>query len=132
MLRRKRLPASLAGPFEAFLAATGLVERAKSALTDSVPTTRLPGRPFADALLEFEEGLREAEVLMDAWRAEALEEEWMGAREGLEEALAIAERLRLAGADPGGFEGLVETIQDLLAPLEAFDVAGERFGALRA
>ncbi len=131
-MRRKRLPGSLEGPFRAFLSVVGSIERAKSALTDTVPTTRLPGRPFADALLEFEEGLREARAQMDGWRAEDLERAWTDVRDGLEEALARAERLRLEAPDPGGFEGLIGTIQALLDPLEALAAAAERFRALRA
>ncbi len=132
MFRRKRLPESLVGPFEAFLAVLVPVEHAKAALTDSVPTTRLPGRPLAETLLEFEEALHAADALMDGWRIGALESEWGAARNGLTRALAMAERLRLEAPDPGGFEGLIGTIQDLLDPLEAFGPAAERFRALRA
>ena len=50
----------------------------------------------------------------------------------LAEARATAERLRLEAPDPGGFEGLVGLIDDLLAPLEAFEEASVRFLDLRA
>jgi hypothetical protein len=69
---------------------------------------------------------------MDGWRAEDLERAWTDVRDGLEEALGRAERLRLEAPDPGGFEGLIGTIQDLLDPLEALAAAAERFRALRA
>jgi hypothetical protein len=131
VFRRKRLPESLVGSFETFLAVLEPVERAKAALMDSVPTTRLPGRPLAETLLEFEEALRAADALMAGWRIRAVESEWETAREGLTRALAMAERLRLEAPEPGGFAGLIGTIQDLLDPLEAFGSAAGRFRALR-
>lgn len=131
IFRRRRLPEHLAGPFAAFEALVPSLERAKAALTESVPGTRLPGRPLAETLLEFEEGLRAVGEGMAAWRAPEVEEAWSAAASGLREALALAERLRVEAPDPGGFEGLIGLIGDLLAPLEAFEAAAERFRALR-
>jgi hypothetical protein len=129
--RRKRLPAELERPYGAFLAVVEPLERAKAALTESVPGTRLPGRPLAETLLEFEGGLREVREGMGAWRTPEVEAEWVGAGASLDEALAMAERLRLRAEMPEGFEALIGTIQDLIAPLEAFEAAEARFRALR-
>ena len=131
MFRRRRLPEHLIGPFRAFEELVPPLERAKAALTDSVPGTRLPGRPLAETLLEFEEGLREVADGMDAWRAPEVEDAWLGASAGLAEARALAERVRIEAPPPAGFEGLIGLIGDLLAPLEAFAAAAERFGELR-
>ncbi len=131
VLRRKRLPAALVGPFDAFRSVVGSVERSTSTLTDSVPTTRLPGRPLPETLLGFEEGLRQARGGMDAWRIPEVESEWRASREAVDRCLAMAERLRLKAQMPVGFEALVGTIGDLLAPLEAFEHAAERFRSLR-
>lgn len=107
------------------------LERAKAALTESVPGTRLPGRPLAETLLEFEEGLREVQDGMDGWRAPDVEEEWLAASSGLGQARRLAEQIRVEAPDPGGFEGLIGLIGDLLGPLEAFAHAEERFKRLR-
>jgi len=131
MFRRKRLPEDLREPHRAFEALVPPLERAKAALTESVPGTRLPGRPLAETLLQFEEGLREVAGGMDAWRAPEVEEVWLGASAGLAEARALAERVRVEASPPVGFEGLIGLIGDLLAPLEAFAAAEERFGELR-
>lgn len=96
----------------------------------SVPTARLPGRPLADGLLEFEEGLREALAGFDAWRHPDLEEEWQACRAGIEEALRRAETLRLQG-DGMPFDATVFALQDLIAPLEPFERAVRRFRDLR-
>jgi hypothetical protein len=68
---------------------------------------------------------------MGAWRAPELEGAWRQASAGLDEALAEAERTRTEAPEPGGFEGLIGLISDLLAPLDAFRAADERFRELR-
>ena len=131
MFRRRRLPEHLEGLYRAFAAIVPPLERAKAALTESVPGTRLPGRPLAETLLEFEEGLREVAAGMDAWRGTEVEEVWVIASAGLDEARSLAERVRIEAPPPVGFEGLIGLIGDLLAPLEGFAVAAEAFGKLR-
>ncbi len=107
------------------------LERAKAALTEAVPGTRIPGRPLAECLSEFEEGLRGVEAKMAGWRSPEVEQDWLGASAGLHEALALAGGVRIEGPEPDGFGGLTGLIAELLAPLEAFGVAAERFGSLR-
>jgi len=131
MFRRRNLPEHLREPYRAFGALVPPLERAKAALTGSVPGTRLPGRPLAETLLQFEEGLREVAGGMHGWRAPEVEEAWLVASTGLDEARSLAERVRVEAPPPVGFEGLIGLIGDLLAPLEAFAAAEERFRELR-
>jgi hypothetical protein len=131
ILRRKRLPDHLEAPSRAFDELIPSLERAKAALTGSVPGTRLPGRPLAETLSEFEEDLGAVRVLMDGWRAPEVERAWLDASAGLDESLELARRIRTEGASPEGFEGLIGLIGDLLAPLEAFDEAAQTFRTLR-
>jgi hypothetical protein len=129
--RRRRLPEHLEGPARAFGELLPPLGRAEAALTRSVPGTRLPGRPLAETLSEFEDGLREVRDGMDAWRSPDVEPEWEACSRGLDEALALADRVRTEGAQPEGFEGLIGLIGDLLAPLDAFERASTRFRELR-
>ena len=131
ILRRRRLPEHLEASFAAFRSLVPTLERAKEALTESVPGTRLPGRPLAETLSEYEEGLRIVRAGMDAWRAPDVEDVWRRAALGLDEARSLAERLRVEAPEPEGFEGLIGLIGDLLAPLEPFAEAAERFRSLR-
>ncbi len=126
-LRRRRLPEELRAPAMALDELLPVLERAKTALTQAVPGTRLPGRPLAEALWAFETDLRDVEVLMAAWRVPEVETEWAAASAGLSETLRLAERLRTSGGEPSGFEELIGVIGDLLAPLEAFEAAAARF-----
>jgi hypothetical protein len=130
-LRRRRLPDELEARRRAFEALIPDLERAKAALTESVPGTRLPGRPLAETLLEFEDGLAAVAARMEDWRAPEVEDAWLAADAGVAEARARAERVRLSAEPPAGFEGLIGLVGDLLAPLEAFAAATERFRELR-
>ena len=130
-LRRRRLPEHLEAPAKAFDDLLPPLERARAALTGSVPGTRLPGRPLAETLSEFEDGLREVRDGMDAWRSADVEPEWDACSRGLDEALEFADRVRTEGLQPEGFEGLIGLIGDLLAPLDAFERASTRFRELR-
>lgn len=130
-LRRRRLPEHLEAPAKAFDDLLPRLERARAALTGSVPGTRLPGRPLAETLSEFEDGLREVRDGMDAWRSADVEPEWEACSRGLDEALEFADRVRTEGVQPEGFEGLIGLIGDLLLPLEAFERASTRFRELR-
>jgi len=130
-VRRRRLPEHLEGPARAFDDLLPPLERARAALTGSVPGTRLPGRPLAETLSEFEDGLREVREGMDAWRSPDLEPEWEACSRRLDEALEFADGVRTEGVHPDGFEGLIGLIGDLLAPLDAFERAAARFRELR-
>jgi hypothetical protein len=129
--RRRRLPSVLEASRQAFQDLLPGLEDAKSALLASVPGTRLPGRPLAETLLEFEEGLRRVRGEMETWRIPEVQDAWTRASEGLDEAIARAERVRLSAPAPAGFEGLIGLVGDLMAPLEVFGDAAERFRDLR-
>lgn len=127
----RRLPPELSAPFAAFERVAETIERGKDALLSSVPTTRLPGRPLADTLVEFEAALSAAVPMMEAWRHAEVEEAWVRAAAALAAARIHAELVRLEAPEPEGFEALVGAIGDLLAPLDAFHDAAERFSRLR-
>ena len=96
--RRRRLPEHLEAPARAFDDLLPALERARAVLTESVPGTRLPGRPLAETLSR--------------------------------RVARVADRVRTEGANPGGFEGLIGLIGDLLSPLDAFEPAAARFREL--
>ncbi|MCA1727166.1 MAG: hypothetical protein LC722_05820 [Actinobacteria bacterium] len=129
-MRRRRLAPELEEVRGAFDRAVGPVEEAKEAAVSAMPTARLPGRPLADALMGFEDALEEARSRMPGWRHQALEEEWSRCSDALAEALRMAERLRLE-APHLGFDAMAFALQDLIAPLEAFEEAALRFRSLR-
>jgi hypothetical protein len=131
MLRRRKLPAELDDSVRALRLVVNQIEAAKDVMTASVPSTRLPGTPLAEAIAEFEDHLGRAQDLMPAWRRPEVEVEWLACEAGIEESLERARRLREDPPDLGGFEGLIWTVDQLLEPLEAFEAAAERFRSLR-
>ena len=125
IFRRRRVPPELEAPHAAFLDVLAEVETAKEALTD------LPGRPLPDALIEYESHVERAAALMPGWRCGATEQVWQGCASGLDDALALARRLREEAPDLGGFEGLLGTVESLFDPLQPFEDAAKRFDALK-
>jgi hypothetical protein len=130
-LRRRRVPEDVVRALRGFGSIVPSLDRARSALTASVPSTRLPGRPLAESLLEFEDALADVVAGMDAWRVTSVEDVWSRAAEGLREARRLAERVRAEATAPTGFEGMIGLIGDLLVPLDAFDEAADRLRELR-
>ena len=131
MFRRKRLSQELDAALASFRAVVEQVEAAKLAMTGTVPSTRSAGTPLAEGILELEQRLIAAQALMPAWRHPELEDEWLACGAGIRESLKRARQLREDPPDLGGFEGLIWAVDRLLAPLEAFEAAAERFRTLR-
>lgn len=129
--RRKNLPPALAEAEEAFGAVLEPLEPAKAGLTDVLPGTRMPGRPLADALAAFVDGLQVARTRMPAWRRPELEGEWTACDRGLERSLELARRAQAEAPDLVGFEGLLGLVEELLDPLDPFVDAEARFRSLR-
>jgi hypothetical protein len=131
VIRRKRLPEQLETSLAGLRGVVVDVEEAKAAMTATVPSTRLPGTPLAEAIAEFEDHLGRAKELMPGWRHPDVEAGWLACEAGIDEALARAARLREDPPELGGFEGLIWVVDQVLAPLEAFEAAAERFRTLR-
>jgi hypothetical protein len=131
VFRRKRLSSELDAALTGFRGVVDQVEAAKGAMTGTVPSTRSAGMPLAEGILELEQRLVAAQKLMPAWRDPDLEDEWLACDAGIREALERARRLREDPPALGGFEGLIWVVDQLLAPLEAFEAAAERFRTLR-
>jgi hypothetical protein len=132
---RKRLASrvrpELVRASRAFQGTLAWVEEAKRRLASAAPGGRSAGIPLAEALAGFEEGIRQAEGTMTAWRTPEVDEAWSACTAALEESLRRAEGLRL-GETPEGYEQLYGTLGDLMDPLEAFAVALDRFRTLGA
>jgi hypothetical protein len=113
-MRRRREPVDPA--LEGILTA---VEAAKDGLVAAVPSPRgAPGRPLAEAVAAFEDGLRDARSRLDGWTG-GRDDVRRSCMEAIDGSLARAERLRL-DAPTLDYEGLVAVLGDLIAPLDAF------------
>lgn len=95
------------------------LDSAQRALLAAIPTARDPGVPLAGAIAAFEDGLRQTEALMPAWRTPATATHYDRCARAIVEARGQAERLRL---EPGRleFEVLNARVGDVLHPLEVF------------
>jgi hypothetical protein len=131
MMRRKRLPTELESSLVGLREVVAEIQVGKEAMTGTVPSTRSAGTPLAEGILELEQRLAAAQGLMPAWRHPDLEDEWLACDAGIRESLERARRLREDPPELGGFEGLIWVVDQVLAPLEAFEAAAERFRTLR-
>ena len=120
------VPPELEAPFARVHRVLAEVEPAKAALTDVMPTTRLPGRPLPDALVRVRRrGSRARRPLMPGWRVPAGRSRMdRRATRAWSKALERARRLREEAPDLGGFEGLIWAVEQLMDPLGA--VRGRR------
>ena len=131
MFRRKQLPDGLRSSLGGFREVVAEIEAAKDAMTATVPSTRSTGTPLAEGVLELEQRLAAAQVLMPAWRHPDLEGQWQACDAGIRESSERARELREDPPNLRGFEGLIWAVDRLLEPLEAFEAAAERFRTLR-
>jgi hypothetical protein len=131
MLRRRSLSDELRLALDGFRVVVAEVEAGKGAMTSTVPSTRLPGTPLAEAIAVLEDHLGRAKELMPAWRHPDVEEAWLACESAIGESLERARKLREDPPELGGFEGLIWVVDQVLAPLEALEAAAERFRTLR-
>lgn len=124
---RRRLPTELIPARQTFDRVLAILEPAKAALTQVVPTMRVPGRPFPEAAATFAVAVGEAEAAMAGWRVPALESDWLACAAGLRE----ARRRALTVPEPQGFEAVIGTVEHLLDQLDPFVDAARHFDALR-
>ena len=133
IFRRRSRDPDLADAASAFAGVLEELEPAKAALAEAVPGTRLPGRPFSDALAAFVAGAGRAQTLMATWRRPSLEKEWAACSTGLERSLRLARAHPMdLPSEQAGFVGLVERIQAILDPLEPFEAADAAFRRRRS
>ena len=132
MIRRRRLPPELEEPFAAFGRTLRAIGEAKDALTAAIPTTRLPGRPLAEAIDAFDAALEGVERELPSWRVPDVEDAWQVARSGIERSRREAASLRRRADDPAGFEGLIGAVSAVLDPLDDVAEAADRFRELRS
>jgi len=116
---------------ENFEAVLTHVERAKEAVIAAVPVARVAPRPLAEALFEFDTELVAAREGMEGWNQEELSLEWIACGNALDESLMSSERIRMEATDMG-FESFVGMIGDLIAPLDVFEAAVDRFEELKS
>jgi hypothetical protein len=130
-MRRKQIPLDLLPAWRGFEAVLAEIEPAKAGLADVLPGTRLPGRPLAHALAEFEERLARASGLMVAWKVPELQDDWEACDVGLSRSLSEARRRLAEPPALEGFEAVLGLVESLLDPLEPFAGAEATFRRLR-
>jgi hypothetical protein len=131
-MRRRDVPDHLREPFRAFARVTGVLERAKADLLLAIPAARTPAVPRAGGRLSLRAGGDPGGAGVDAWRTPGLEAEWARCVAGIDAARAAEAALRLAPLGALPHDQLLFALQDLIAPLHAFEDAARRWDSLRS
>jgi hypothetical protein len=131
MFGRKTMPERLRPAYEVFLAQAERVEAARSALLRCLPVGRVDPAPIPVGLDLVGDELREVAADLGAWRVPEVERDWQAVAEAVAEAqAAIPEAHRVAGTTRE-LEELLEAIGEVVAPLDAWGTAEQRWRALR-
>lgn len=104
----------------AFLDCAERVEGGRRMLLSTLPTGRVEPAPIAVGIEALEDAIEDAEAWMPAWRLPALREDWEECLRGLAEARANLDRVREVAATTGELEELLEAVQSVMEPLDAF------------
>lgn len=131
MLRRKRMPESLAGPWETFRAQAERVEQARQALLGCLPVGRVDPVPVPVGLDLLHDELCAVRGELDAWRVDEVAEQWRGCADAIDEALGAVPAARAVATTTSELEELLDAVTDVVEPLDAWGDAERRWLRLR-
>lgn len=121
MLRRKpELPDDLHDAWWCFLDCAEVVEGGRRVLLSTLPTGRVEPAPIAVGTGALRRAIADAHGWMAGWKLDELLDDWQACRASLEEAEAALEALDRVAASTSELEELLEAVQDVIAPLDAF------------
>lgn len=118
--RKPSLPPQLADAWGAFLDCAEVVEGGRRVLLGTLPIGRVEPAPIGVGIDALGKALDDAGTWMEAWRDPHLEEAWQECRNALVEARSQLEEVREVAATTSELEELLEAVEDVVAPLDAF------------
>lgn len=104
----------------AFVECGELVEGGRRMLLSTLPTGRVEPAPVGVGIEALEGAIEDVRARMDGWRLPELEEVWHDCRSGLDEAEAHLDEVTEVAATTGELEELLEAVQEVIEPLDAF------------
>lgn len=121
-LRRRRtpLPEELLPAWQAFLDCAAVIEGGRRTLLGTMPVGRVAPTPVGLGVDAMAAALDDAQGWMDAWRIEALEDDWRACSDAMDEARTNLAEVREVAAATTELEELQEAVGEVVAPLDAF------------
>lgn len=132
MLRRKTMPPELQPPWAAFSAQAQRVQDARRVVMSCLPVGRVEPAPVAVGLDLLVDELAAVDDELQAWRVDAVEQEWQECRNAIAEARDAVPHAKQVAATTAELEELLGAVADVLEPLgDAFSAAERRWLSLR-
>jgi hypothetical protein len=118
--RREPLPEDLLPAWRAFLDCAAVIEGGRRTLLATMPVGRVEPTPVGLGVDAMATALDDARGWMDAWRLEALEDDWQDCAAAMDEASAQLPEVRAVAASTSELEELQEAVGEVIEPLDAF------------
>ena len=121
ILRRKPdLPHSLHDAWWAFLDCAEVIEGGRRVLLAALPKGRVEPAPIAVGTEAVRRAIVDARTWMPAWRRDELEDDWQECARALQDADTGLDEVERVAASTGELEELLESVQDVIEPLDTF------------
>ena len=121
ILRRKpELPASLQPAWWAFLDCAEVIEGGRRVLLAALPKGRVEPAPIAVGTDAVRRAISDAKAWMPAWRLDDLADDWQDCARALDDAETNLDEVERVAASTDELEELLESVQDVIEPLDTF------------
>lgn len=118
--RTSALPEAHHDAWRAFLDCAEVIEGGRRLLLGTLPTGRVEPAPIGVGVDALERAIADARGWMDGWKLPELEAEWEDCHDALDQAEAGLDEVRATAAATSELEELLEAVQDVIEPLDAF------------
>jgi hypothetical protein len=125
--RKPALPDELLPAWGAFLDCAEVIEGGRRLLLGTLPTGRVEPAPIGVGLDALDGAIDDARGWMPGWELPEVAGEWGDCHEALDEAQAAIPQVREVAATTGELEELLGSVEDVIAPLDAFADAERAF-----
>ncbi len=118
--RKPDLPSDLESAWRAFLDCAQVVESGRRVLLSTLPTGRVEPAPIGVGLDAIAGAIDDARAWMPGWEVPVVAQDWSDCHDALAESEGHLDDVRAVAASTSELEELLEAVQEVVAPLDAF------------
>lgn len=118
--RKPPLPPELHRAWWRFADCAEVIEAGRRQVLATLPKGRVEPAPIGVGLDAMEAAIEDASSWMPGWREEEVEDDWQACADALEEARTSIPEVREVASSPGELDDLIEVLQGIIDPLDAF------------
>lgn len=128
--RKPDLPAEHHDAWWSFLDCAEVIEGGRRVLLGTLPTGRVEPAPIGVGTDAVRRSIADARTWMPRWRIDELADEWQACMAALDEADAGLDEVDQIAGSTSELEELLESVQDVIEPLDRFADAERAFRRL--